>query len=309
VVGVLLTGYFLFLRPFQAPIALGIAALCGLWALRGNKRTLKFSVAGILVVLSIGSSLTSGRVNDGYRLRGGRGVSYFAEAFQQNLYKRYLKDPDATAWFRQHGMPSPAGMTAPSLTGPFVGDYQRGRRFFKEVRRRPEWLHWLDGKAKSALAGYVATHPFHVVNQFLSESPPMIRSKVLPAGNGNAIDRVPFRPIPPGVNVDPFFRGSTEHLWQNDASVLALLAVGLGVIAGLTHRRPNWPALVVGLSAFAVGVGSLFENWLGSAIEMIRHAVPPVTLLRAGLVVIVFVLGDACIRRAEVDPADGEIEP
>lgn len=74
VVGLLLTGYFLFLRPFQAPIALGIAALCALWALRGNQRALKVSVAGLLVVLSIGSSVTSGRVNDGYRLRGGGGV-------------------------------------------------------------------------------------------------------------------------------------------------------------------------------------------------------------------------------------------
>jgi hypothetical protein len=167
-------------------------------------------------------------------------------------------------------------------------------------------LHWLDGKAKSALAGYVASHPIHVVDQFLSESPPMIRSKVLPAGNGRAIDRVPFRPIPPGADIDPFFRGDTKHLWGNDVAVLAGLAVALGIVAGVTRRRPNWPALVVGVSAFAVGVGSLFENWLGSAIEMIRHAVPPVTLLRAGLVIVVVVLGDACLRHAKVEPVDDQ---
>jgi hypothetical protein len=42
---------------------------------------------------------------------------------------------------------------------------------------------------------------------------------------------------------------------------------------------------------------------------MIRHAVPPVTLLRAGLVIIVFVLGDACIRGAKVEPVDDETVP
>lgn len=304
VVGLLLTGCLLFIRPFQSPIALGIAALCAIWALRGHRRALKFSVAGLLVALSIWSTVTSSRVNDGYRLRGDRGVSYFAEAFQQNLYKRYLKNAEATAWFHDHGMPDPTGLTAPSVTGPFYGDFRRGRVFYKEVRSRPQWLHWLDGRAKSALAGYVIIHPGHVVAQFLSESPPMIRSAVLPAGFGKAVDPVRFEPIPSAVNINPFFRGSSDHPWQNDVAALGLVALALGVVIAQRHRRPNWPALVVGSSMILVGVGSLFENWLGSAIEMIRHAVPPVTVLRVGLIITVVTLADATLRRSP-PPPDG----
>lgn len=303
--GLFLTGGLLFIRPFQAPIALGIAALCVLWAFAGGKRVLKFSAAGVLVLLSIASTVTAGRVNDGYRLRSGRGVAYFAEAFQQNLYKRYLKDPGATEWFRHHGMPDPTGMTAPSRTGPFYGDFRRGRVFFTQVRSRPAWLHWLDGEAKSALAGYVVSHPGQVITEFVDESPTMIRSAVLPAGFGSHVDRTPFEPIPPSVDVDPFFRGSQQHLWANDVAVLFFVAVALGIGVVLTKRRPRWPVLVVGLSTFAVGVGSLFENWLGSAIEMIRHAVPAVTVMRAGLIVTVFALADALLHRGRAEaPVD-----
>lgn len=298
-VAVGLTGLWLFTRPYLYPFALGIALIVGLWAWRGDRRALKAVGAGVLVVLAGWSLVASGNVDDGYRLRDDRGVSYVAEAFAQNLFKRYLNDAEATAYFRSQGMPDPTGLTPSAYPASDYDDYEAWAPFYAELRTRPEWMAWLDAHAGSAFAGYVRSHPGAVLSGFERGWPPMLRSAVNPV-YGPAVEAKPVSTL--GSTL--FFRGDGRRAWHGDVTLWVLAAVALAIALVARRTRPLWPVVVVGLTTTGVGGALLFVSWLGSAYEVVRHAAPAAHLVRVGLVVVVFALADALIASRRPTDAD-----
>lgn len=283
------TALWVISRPFQYTLALGLAAVCAAWALRGDHRSLKVGLTAALLVVAAWSAIVSPRINDGYRARDGYGVSYFQEAFGQNFYKRYLGDPTAEAWFRARGMPAWEGMSAPSpWTGTTHDDYEDWHVFFAELRERPDWLRWLDEQAQGEIIRYTLEHPGPVLRDFVDEVPVMLTSDwstlygrqvgVLPG----PVDRL-------------WFWGSTTSIVRTDAFAWAVLALAMGAAVALRRRRPSWPLIVTGALVIAAASAFLFQVWLGSAYEIARHAVPMTHLLRIGLLVVAVGLLDALI--------------
>jgi len=289
-VAVALTGLWLFTRPYLYPFALGIVVIVGLWAWRGDRRALKAVMAGVLVVLSGWSMVASANVDDGYRLRDDRGVSYVAEAFAQNLFKRYLNDAEATAYFRGRGMPDPTGLTPSAYPESDYDDYEAWAPFYADLLTRPEWMAWLDADARSAFAGYVRSHPGAVMSGFRRGFPPMLRSRVDPV-YGPAVEAKPVSTL--GSTL--FFHGDGRHSWDSDVTAWALAGFALAVALVARRTRPLWPIVVVGLATAGAGATLLFISWIGSAYEVVRHAAPAAHLVRVGLVVVVFALADALI--------------
>jgi hypothetical protein len=319
---VALTAAWLFSRPYQYPYTLGIAALLVLWAAFGwwrSRRTSEERAPGddtapgatttsspprgraawlsplvlaiVLVALSGWSMVITANVDDGYRLRDDRGVAYFTEAFGQNMFKRYLNDPEARAFFQERGMPSTEGLTPSEFPDGFTDDYDKWQVFYAEIRSRPEWMAWLDGPARSAFSEYVASHPLDVLSDFLDATPRMLRSPVLP------VYGAPVEVPGAWVAQQLWFRGDDDALWFGDVQVWLLVAIGLGVAAVATGRRPRLPVVVVGIVTLGVGGSLFFLSWLGSAYEMVRHGVPAVQLVRIGALVLVVATADALLSR------------
>lgn len=303
-VAVAITAMWLFSRPYQYPYTLGLAAILGLVALgswwiprrrvradAGSPPLARASwlvpavLAGSLVLGSGWSVVVSANIDDGYRFRDGVGVPYFAEVFGQNLYKRYLHDPEARTFFEERLLPPLDGLE-PSPTGPFVNDYDPNwLAFYTEIRQRPAWMAWLEGPARSAFAEYVHTHPFDVLGDFVAETPEMLRSPVL---YGPPVEA-------PGswLGEQLFFRGDASSIWVGDVQLWLLAAALLGAVCLALRRRPALPVLVVAVVTLGVGASLFFLSWLGSAYELVRHGVPAVQLLRVGSLVLVVALADA----------------
>jgi hypothetical protein len=285
---VLLTGLWVLIRPLQFPLALLTVAVCLFWALRPERRILKLAMASALMIAAVWSLVMSPHINEAYRQRDGYGVSYFAEVFGQNAFKRYLADPEAKAWFRARGMPDDAGMSSPSkYPGSRVDDYGAWNVFFAELRARPDWMRWLDKDARTAFLSYVRAHPAKVLSDFVDEVPIMLRAASHP------VYGEPVKMLGPFSRV--FFWGSSYSLVRGDWGLLAVICAVLGLAAAMGRVRPSWPLLTTGIVVLTVSGALLFQVWLGSAYEKIRHAVPGAYLLRVGLIVIVVVLLDALI--------------
>jgi hypothetical protein len=304
VLAVFTTTLWVISRPFQFTLSLGLAAVCAAWALRREHRALKLAVTAALVMVTGWSVLISPRINDGYRSRDGYGVSYYQEAFGQNFYKRYLGDPVAEAWFREHGMPDWEGMSAPSpWTGTTLDDYGEWLVFFAELRERPDWLQWLDDDAKGAIVRYSLTHPGQVLRDFLREAPLMLTT---PWSNVYG----PEVGVLPGPLDRLWFWGSTTSILRTDAFAWAVLDAVLGAAVILSRRRPSWPLLTTGVIVIAASCAFLFQVWLGSAYEIARHAVPMTQVLRVGLLIVAVALLDAMLSGSARDhqPAPGQRE-
>ncbi|WP_334141325.1 hypothetical protein [Rhabdothermincola sp.] len=278
-------------RPFQYTLALGLAAVCGLWALRRDHRRLKLGLVAGLLAVAGWSTIVSPRINDAYRARDGYGVSYFQEAFGQNFYKRYLGDPEAESWFAERGMPDWEGMSAPSqYTGTTIDDYWAWKEFFAELRRRPDWLDWLEHRGQSEIIRYSLTHPTRVLGQYIDQVPEMLTSPWNPA-YGEPID------VLPGPLDRLWFRGSTTSILRTDVTAWVLVTAALAVVAAARRARPSWPLVATGAVVVAASGAFLFQVWLASAYEIARHAVPATHLLRIGLLVIAAALLDALLVR------------
>jgi len=336
-VAVLITSMWLFSRPYQYVYTLGLAGLLAAWALsrwwvarrrpapgdsavdvgsragdatgdderrrRRDRRSwiVPTVMAAVLVVCSAWSVVITRNTNDGYRLRDGRDVPYWSEAFGQNMFKRYLNDPAATAFFQEQGLPPLDGLQ-PSVHGHFVNDYGDWHVFYAEIRNRPEWMAWLEGPSRSAFTEYVVSHPSDVVTDFLDDAPQMLRSPFL-TGYGEAAE------VPGSwLGRQLYFRGSDTNLVVGDTQALLLLAVALAVAAVATRRRLELPVVVVGVVTVGVGASLFGLSWLGSAYELVRHGIPAVQLLRVGALILVAAGADALASgprpRADVDAED-----
>jgi hypothetical protein len=303
-IAALLTACWLFSRPYQYPYTLGIAAILVLWAgwtwwrsrrsregagspTTGRPLVVALVLAVVLVGFSGWSMIITANVDDGYRLRDGRGVAYFTEAFGQNMFKRYLNDPEALAFFQERGLPSTEGLTPSEFPDGFTDDYDKWQVFYAEIRSRPEWMAWLDGPARTAFSEYVASHPTDVLGDFLDATPRMLRSPVLPVYGATV--EVPGS----WIGEQLWFRGDDDTLWFGDVQLWLVITIGLAVAAVATGRRPSLPVVVVGIVTLGVGGSLFFLSWLGSAYEMVRHGVPAVQLVRIGILVLAVASADA----------------
>ena len=226
----------------------------------------------------------SANIEDGYRFRDGVGVSYFAEAFGQNLYKRYLHDPEARTFFEERGLPPLDGLE-PSPTGPFVNDYKPNwLAFYTEIRRAPPGWRGSRGR-RARRSPSTCAPPLRRARRLRRRDPRILRSPVLYAPPVEA----------PGswLGEQLFFRGDDSSIWVGDVQLWLLAAALLGAVCLALRRRPALPVLVVAVVTLGVGASLFFLSWLGSAYELVRHGVPAVQLLRVGSLVLVVALADA----------------
>ncbi len=291
------SGLWVLTRPFQYPIAVALAGTCLLWAWRGEKRAMKTTAAVALLMVAAWSIASSARVAESYRHRDGYGVSYFAEAFGQNFYHRYLPDPAAAAWFTRRGMPSSVGLGEPEApSSPDKSDYTGWVAYYARMRDRPDWLRWLDKDAQTLVLRYTVTHPLKVFGDFGDAAPYLLRSATNPTSYYGA----PVDPLP-----DPldriFFWGSRSSPWA-DWALWVLAVLSLGITSTVRRARPDRRLLTVGVLTTVGSLGLIFEGWLGSAYEMVRHALSGAVLVRVGLLLLAACLLDALLR-AKSDPS------
>ena len=215
-------------------------------------------MAAALVFGTAWSLVMPPRINEAYKKRDGFGVSYFAEAFGTNAFKRYLADPETEAWFRAHGMPDDAGLSSPSqYPGSEIDDYAAWNVFFAELRARPVWMRSARGRCQEAFLSYMLSHPAKVLSHFFDEVPIMLQA------SPNPVYGEPVRTLGPLSRA--FFWGSGKSLWRGDWGFLAVLCTLLGLAVAGVKARPSPPLLIAGGVVSAMSIALMFQAWLGSA--------------------------------------------
>jgi hypothetical protein len=210
----------------------------------------------------------------------------------RNVYEvRILPYPDRVRWFADHGMPQ-----AEEFVGPDA------RRPYREPGLPPvvyvpdddpemgEWLAWVEGDGRPALARFALTHPSYLVREPLR----------LPERSFNNArgDRSFYEPLDhPHVPL-------VDALLAHRTPAVLLVA---GVVGGWAiGRRRATPALVAGAITAVLALPHGTVAWHSDGMETARHLVVPAIQLHLGVLLMVLgLLPAAATTTREPPPADG----
>jgi hypothetical protein len=210
----------------------------------------------------------------------------------RNVYEvRILPYPDRVRWFADHGMPQ-----AEEFLGPDA------RLAYREPGLPPvvyvpdgdpelgDWLAWVEGDGRAALARFALTHPAYLVRE-----PLRVPERSFNNARG---DRSFYEPIDhPHV---PLVDTLLAH--RTPAVLLVAGAVGGWAIG----RRRATPALLVGAVTAVLALPHGAVAWHSDGMETARHLVVPAIQLHLGvLLMILGLLPAAATTTPERLPADG----
>jgi hypothetical protein len=288
---------WLFTRVQHASaVALGAVAAVDLAIAGRRARGVQAALAAALVLVAAWGAATVGPSDRGYSAREPAHVSLFAETFALNLRFTILPDPEATAWFREAGMPEPVGLEPSHRSTIHEDEWETWPAFFDAYRADDDLLAWVERDGRSTFARWVVSHPGEVGGRFAAD----LGDVLVPPGSslGYAFPE-PVLPGPIAAVVAP------EAGPARVSPVVPLLAAA--ALAALVRRRwpPNRRLAGVGAVILVTSIGGLFLAWLGSPVEYARHAVPfgVAAVVGAGLVLV------AALDRAEPPPeaTDGTV--
>jgi hypothetical protein len=210
----------------------------------------------------------------------------------RNVYEvRILPYPDRVRWFADHGMPQ-----AEEFLGPDA------RRPYREPGLPPvvyvpdddpelgEWLAWVEGDGRPALARFALTHPTYLLRE-----PLRVPERSFNNARG---DRSFYEPV------------DHPHVPLVDA-LLAHRTPAVLLVAGLVGgwaigRRRATPALLVGAVTAVLALPHGAVAWHSDGMETARHLVVPAIQLHLGvLLMILGLLPAAATTTPERPPADG----
>jgi hypothetical protein len=210
----------------------------------------------------------------------------------RNVYEvRILPYPDRVRWFADHGMPQ-----AEEFLGPDA------RRPYREPGLPPvvyvpdddpelgEWLAWVEGDGRPALARFALTHPTYLLRE-----PLRVPERSFNNARG---DRSFYEPVDhPHVPL-------VDALLAHRTPAVVLVA---GVVGGWAiGRRRATPALLVGAVTAVLALPHGAVAWHSDGMETARHLVVPAIQLHLGvLLMILGLLPAAATTTPERPPADG----
>jgi hypothetical protein len=284
---------WVFARVQHVPVLALTALVAVVVVRRPSTRVIAAATAAGLVAVSVWAAVTVGPQDRSYAERDGLGVSLFGETFALNLRFTILADPEATAWFVDHGMPEPIGLEPYVREGTIhVDAWESWPDFFARYRADERLRAWVETDGRSVFSAYVLTNAPELAGRFGAEVDEIV---VPPASSLGYAFPAPILPEPVAAVVSP-------AAGQSPVSPVVVLA--LAAVAVVAVRR-RWPPnrLLAGVGAFVAvaSVPARFLAWLGSPVEYTRHAVPFVILLPLGLLLLV---AAACDEVAAPTPSD-----
>lgn len=187
----------------------------------------------------------------------------------RNVYEvRVLPYPDRVRWFADHGMPQADAFVGPGARQPYrepgmppvvyVGD---------DDPELGEWLAWVEGDGRAALARYVLFHPGYVVGEPLRVPERTFNNARGDRGFYEAVDH-PHVPLVDAV------------LARRTPEVLLVAALAGGVAIG---RGRGSPAFLAGLVTATLAVPHGVVAWHSDGMETARHLVVPALQLHLGV--------------------------
>ena len=263
------------LMPTAGMVALvSIGAVVVVWRRGGPAKTL----AGLAVALVLLVGLAS--------FSYARNQEVVRENLTVIVANRIAPDASRLAWFRAHGMPTPAS-----------GDLGRDA-----LRSDPAFARWVRHAARTTYARYLLTHPWYIATEPLDDMVAQRRSYgdeavVQPTMLSPADAYGPSRPVIPEIVEQALFQpGGTGGV------IAALVAVLGWTVARRRRRELRW---VVPMMMIAISLTSLVIAWHGATPELGRLAIIGAVVLRLGLLLQVAGLADQELlarRIGVVDP-------
>jgi hypothetical protein len=297
---VVTTTLWMFTRAQAFPLVLLLAVGVLAWSFRGDGRLHKVAVAGLLGLVAVWGFVSVKNQEHSYAARNGQGVGIFSETFALNLRFRILPDAAATAWFREQGMPDPAGLEGHRRATLAEDDWAGWPAFFDRYRADAELTAWVDDHGQAALTRYVLQHPAAMARQFGGDLPDVL-----------VPDRASVAYVDSPVVLGPLDRVATPYA-DSGVPGLPILWLLVGCIAmaviAATRRRPvAWSTLTVAGGLLVISLAGIFLGWLGSPVEFARHALPFTLFLPIGLLLVLACLVDAVVppreETADDDPS------
>jgi hypothetical protein len=182
-------------------------------------------------------------------------------------------------------MPDPVGLE-PLPPGPSIYDLDFGTwaAWYERYRANTELVDWVKTDGQKTYALFTATHAVPLLRDYLDSVPQLLTPpEFTMAGYAK-----PTRVLP-----DPVESLIAPASDRGQASIVPLLLVACFVLAAVRRRLPESRALfLVGLSMILLSALGSLLTWWGSAVELIRHAVPFSTFLLLGLIVLLLAWAD-----------------
>ena len=209
----------------------------------------------------------------------------------RNVYEvRILPYPDRVRWFADHGMPQAEEFLGPDARPPYREPGLPPVVYIPDTDPElGEWLAWVEGDGRLALARFALTHPTYLLREPL---------RVPERSFNNARGDRSFYQPPDAPHV-PLVDALLAHRTP------AVLLVGGAVGGWAIGRRRATPALVAGAVTAALALPHGAVAWHSDGMETARHLVVPAMQLHLGVLLMVLGLLPAAAATPERPPADG----
>lgn len=276
------TTAWMFTRSQLTPLVVVLAVAVALSTIRRDRRTLKAAVAGSLALVSLWGVLSLHHQEIRTRDRDGYGVGAMSENFALNLRFRILTDAEATQWFLAEGMPAPTGMEPHRRTSASDDAWAGWAPSFAAYRANADLRPWAEREGQVAWVRYNAAHPGRTAERLAADLPAIV------APPPEAIRYVPMPNVMPAALQNALEPTGGFPWWGGP---IAVLSVACAAVAIRRRRRPGALAAVA-LAMLSLAAAGIFIGWLGSAVEVARHAIPFTVALPVALVLLLAALLD-----------------
>lgn len=256
---------WLAIRDSNAYIGLVVGVGLGIWGLARTSRRSHLLIAGAAVItLSSMAILTAGNTN---RTR---------IPLQHVMAERVIPNPEVRDWFIERGMPFDDSMPGAAATwaqsdaGPLITAprYQRYRK-------------WLYSKGPRLLQTYLLTHPVEAIGRPARDWQLLLNPLTSPPAN-TISPEISFYAPPGTIRIPPLEWSFLPRAWLVVIAWLAALALMIMAVVRTGRLDPRMILVAIALPAAVAG---LIVTWNADPLEIPRHVLIPVVLLRLLLVV------------------------
>ncbi|QXC62660.1 hypothetical protein KSP35_07655 [Aquihabitans sp. G128] len=249
---------WLFVRQSLMPTAWMVAGLAVLGAVVAWRRR---GAGGVFAGVAVGLVLLAGLASLSY----GRNQEVVRENLTVIVANRVAPDADRLAWFRAHGMPTPAS----------------GALDYTALKGDPAFVRWVGGAGRGTYVRYLLTHPWYTATEPLEDllaTRPSYGDEVAPQSAMLAPTDAygSSRPVEPEL--------LAQLLFEPGGTGTVVAALGATLAWAVARRRRRAQAWVVPLGLVGLSLASLLVGWHGATPELGRLAIVGAVGLRIGLV-------------------------
>jgi hypothetical protein len=208
----------------------------------------------------------------------------------RNVYEvRVLPYPDRVRWFADHGMPQADAFLGPDARAAYTEPGLPPVVYVPDDDPElGEWLEWVEGDGRAALARYAVTHPGYLLGE-----PWHVPERAFNNARG---DRGFYEPLDhPHVPV-------VDALLVHPTPVV-LVAVGLACGWAIGRWRST-PALATGAVTAILAVPHGVVAWHSDGMETARHLVVPALQFHLGVLLLLVGLLPPAVDPSATEPHD-----